>query len=125
MIRRFPIEQFPEKFTEIREAYQTLIDPTAEFRNILFDDSLDIGSLSAPYAPLNAKPQEESEIIIFQALSALLRENFSEIINRDFNDIGDEDLDHTLQSLLSGFDREGDLEAFLGDLMGRPRGKKR
>ncbi len=80
MIRRYPLEQFPEKFSEIRQAYQTLMDPTAGIRSLLFDEVLNLSSIIEPFAPLNAPPQNSTEAFLFQSLGALLREKFEEIL---------------------------------------------
>lgn len=90
MIRRYPLEQFPEKFSEIRHAYEILIDPVADLRGLLFDSTLDLSSIVESFSPLNKAPQGDTETAIFKAMSGLLRANFSEIIGEDGDDFGDE-----------------------------------
>ncbi len=126
MIRRYPLEQFPEKFTEIRQAYQTLIDPTANFRSLLWDDSLDLSSIIEDFAPLNAEPKNETEAFLFKSLSVLLQQNFREILDPNF-DLGGYDYeDFSKADLASPFGQDGsDLARLLDEIMGNPFDKPR
>ncbi|QDU98741.1 J domain-containing protein [Lignipirellula cremea] len=53
LVRAFPPEQSPEKFSEIRAAYDQLQDPVAVWKNRLFDEkSMDsVASLAAELQP--------------------------------------------------------------------------
>ncbi|MBC7531979.1 MAG: hypothetical protein H7318_10405 [Oligoflexus sp.] len=121
MIRRYPLEQFPEKFSEIRKAYQVLTDPSADIRSFFFDETLDLSTLLGPFLPMNAKPQNEIETFLFNSLSALLRQNFMAIVDGDYDEDDEFAIDEFMPPFAGGMN---ELERILEELMGRTDGKR-
>ena len=60
-------------------------------RGLLFDSSLDLSSIVESFTPINQTPQGETETVIFNALSALLRANFGEIVGEEDEDEWDDE----------------------------------
>jgi hypothetical protein len=88
--RRYPMEQFPDKFALLREAYGVLTDQSLVIQSLLFNSNFDLSFLVESYEPQNPKPQSATEAFIFESLSAIMRESCHEILEEpgDF----DEDL---------------------------------
>ncbi len=92
LVRRYPMEQFPEKFALLRDAFEILSDPSQSIRELLLDPTFDLSSFIESYEPLNAKPQGAEETFIFDSLAALLREHIEDILLVDEDDFDPEDM---------------------------------
>jgi hypothetical protein len=109
-VRRYPMEQFPEKFALLREAYTALTDPSLLIQDLLFNNTFDLSFLVESYEPLNPKAQTAAEAFIFESLSAILRANCRGILE-DSEEFDDDDLD------LFDFADDDILYDFLDDLV--------
>lgn len=46
LARRYPLQQFPKRHTSLLEAKSVLLNPELAFRNVLFDEHIDLGWLN-------------------------------------------------------------------------------
>ncbi|MFN7640657.1 MAG: hypothetical protein ACK5PR_02820 [bacterium] len=117
LVRRYPNETFPDRFSVIREAYEILKDPMNEFRNLLHDDMIDLSSYLEPIEPLNRLPGSEAELRLVRMLGVLLGEHCLKVLeasdDEDFEDSDEPEswmdlgsMEEMIEELLSGMERE-------------------
>lgn len=128
MARRYPVEQFPERFSELRQAYELLSNPVSEIRSLMFDANPDLSGIFPPIACLNDKPQSAAERDILKQLGTILRYAppvIAESLEDDkaFNDI-DEDLFSEDSPANQGINFEQILRDMEQMLFGPGRSKK-
>lgn len=76
MARRYPVEQFPDKFSELREAYELLSNPVAEIQELMFSSNPDLTSLFPMPPCLNELPKTDVGTKIIREFSVLFRYGF-------------------------------------------------
>jgi hypothetical protein len=79
-VRRYPLEQFPDKFALLRKSYAILTDQSLLIQDLLSNTTFDLSFLVESYEPMNPKAQTATEVFIFESLSAIMRENCREIL---------------------------------------------
>lgn len=82
LARRYPEHHFPERFRELREAYDLLLKPDAGFGALLSAPEVDLSVLlpfvSPPETPAELRAGSQAEV-----LAELLRLVFSEVEQED------------------------------------------
>lgn len=71
LARRYPLAQFPERHTRLLEAKQTLLNPEAVFKHILFDNPVELAWLGDALGPQRAT--QAQEMPVSQLLAELMR----------------------------------------------------
>lgn len=83
LARRYPLAQFPERHTRLLEAKQTLLNPEAVFKNILFDSQVELAWLSE--ALTHRQATNVQEMPISQLLAELMRRPIKEYAESQIN----------------------------------------
>lgn len=115
MARRYPVEQFPERFSEIRNAYELLTNPMSEIRSLLLGENPDLESIFPMPPCLNKPPSSETAAKLLRQLAIVLRygvpilnecNDFDDFFH-EFDDEVDDEFDfdvmlHEMEKMLSG-----------------------
>ena len=79
LARRYPLQQFPERHTRLLEAKTLLLSPELAFKNILFEEQIDLSWLN-PYSidedKANKNPTDSDQNPLQTCLQALFRPHF-------------------------------------------------
>ncbi|MFW7378411.1 MAG: hypothetical protein ACOH5I_06375 [Oligoflexus sp.] len=90
MARRYPVEQFPERFSQIRQAFEILSDPLAAVRHVLYDNQLKLSNLIQVPEIKNPLPDTAEQKFLLGALQGTLNYVFHEELTEedDLPDLG-------------------------------------
>ncbi len=85
--RRYPGQHFPEKFADLLVARDTLCRPDQGFREVLFDDEINLSFLKSALKETTSKPKISTEE---KCLQDFLRPVYPYLINQDSMAAGDD-----------------------------------
>lgn len=111
LARRYPLAQFPERHTRLLEAKETLLNPEAVFKNILFDNQVELAWLSG--ALTGRRVTQVQDMPTSQLLAELMRRPIKEYTESQIK-YGARSPDQMIEELLDELGSEG-LEKLLGE----------